>query len=568
MASMPFLRMRCMRTSLDSLDPTANTPAGRPSLAATVPLTDRTARTQRRSRPCCTRRRGRPCSAIRAAAGESAGARIRPGAADVALGALEAVGGAQDAARLRPHAGDDRDAARRGAAGGEERRRRVARAEHDGDDAVGAGGERGLDERPVAAQPRGDDLDARVELRDRQRRAPGRARPDLDALLRDAPERAARRGDENARGETESDLRTARAACSSPANATTAPSPAVAASPAARTASSRFAGPSAPARGRRPDRAGDDDRRSRAVQQVAQHRGLLERVGAVREHDAAPGGGLGGRGAGDLERVGGAHVDARPAAERARLQARRRPRAPARRRPARPRRAAARRPARPPSRSSRRPRAPSPRAREAWPDPIPRLAPATVATANFRVPSAHAAPFGSTRLPPRQRPTEPVGLYDPGYEHDACGVAFVARLSGEPSHETVQRAITALENLEHRGAAGADPNTGDGAGMLLQMPDELMRGLIGEELPPAGEYGVAVCFLPQDDGAPRGARAACSSTPSRARASGSSPGATSRSRRTTSASPPTGSRPTSSSSSWPRRRSWPATATRSSASST
>jgi len=101
-------------------------------------------------------------------------------------------------------------------------------------------------------------------------------------------------------------------------------------------------------------------------------------------------------------------------------------------------------------------------------------------------------------LPPRPRPTEPVGLYDPGYEHDACGVAFVARLSGEPTHETVQRAITALENLEHRGAAGADPNTGDGAGMLLQMPDELLRGVIGAELPPAGQYGVAVCFLPQD----------------------------------------------------------------------
>jgi glutamate synthase domain-containing protein 2/glutamate synthase domain-containing protein 1/glutamate synthase domain-containing protein 3 len=102
-------------------------------------------------------------------------------------------------------------------------------------------------------------------------------------------------------------------------------------------------------------------------------------------------------------------------------------------------------------------------------------------------------------LPPRQRPTEPVGLYDPEYEHDACGVAFVARLSGEPTHETVRRAITALENLEHRGAAGADPNTGDGAGMLLQMPDELMRGLFGAELPPAGQYGVAVCFFPQEE---------------------------------------------------------------------
>src|SRR5215210_5525478 len=97
------------------------------------------------------------------------------------------------------------------------------------------------------------------------------------------------------------------------------------------------------------------------------------------------------------------------------------------------------------------------------------------------------------------RPTQPVGLYDPSYEHDACGVAMVARLGGEPSHETVQRAIVALENLEHRGAAGADPNTGDGAGMLLQMPDELLRGVIGPDLPPAGRYGVAVCFLPQEE---------------------------------------------------------------------
>jgi glutamate synthase (NADPH/NADH) large chain/glutamate synthase (ferredoxin) len=97
------------------------------------------------------------------------------------------------------------------------------------------------------------------------------------------------------------------------------------------------------------------------------------------------------------------------------------------------------------------------------------------------------------------RPTSPVGLYDPAYEHDACGVAFVAKLDGAPSHETIQRAIVALENLEHRGAAGADPNTGDGAGILIQMPDELIRGLIGQDLPPPGQYGVCVCFLPQDE---------------------------------------------------------------------
>jgi glutamate synthase domain-containing protein 2/glutamate synthase domain-containing protein 1/glutamate synthase domain-containing protein 3 len=97
------------------------------------------------------------------------------------------------------------------------------------------------------------------------------------------------------------------------------------------------------------------------------------------------------------------------------------------------------------------------------------------------------------------RPTSRVGLYDPTYEHDACGVAFVARLDGEASHETVRRAIVALENLEHRGAAGADPNTGDGAGMILRMPDDLVRGIVGQDLPPPGAYGVCVCFLPRDE---------------------------------------------------------------------
>src|SRR4051794_32145604 len=97
-----------------------------------------------------------------------------------------------------------------------------------------------------------------------------------------------------------------------------------------------------------------------------------------------------------------------------------------------------------------------------------------------------------------QRPSGPVGLYDPSYEHDACGVAMVAKLDGKPSHETVERAIVALENLEHRGAAGADPNTGDGAGILLQLPDEFIRGVIDAELPPRGAYGVCVCFLPRE----------------------------------------------------------------------
>src|ERR1700754_3743459 len=100
--------------------------------------------------------------------------------------------------------------------------------------------------------------------------------------------------------------------------------------------------------------------------------------------------------------------------------------------------------------------------------------------------------------PMPERPTGRVGLYDPTYEHDACGVAMVAKLDGTPSHETVRRAIVALENLEHRGAAGADPNTGDGAGMLLQLPDEFLRAAMDEDLPPPGAYGICVCFLPRE----------------------------------------------------------------------
>src|SRR6188472_2739295 len=91
-----------------------------------------------------------------------------------------------------------------------------------------------------------------------------------------------------------------------------------------------------------------------------------------------------------------------------------------------------------------------------------------------------------------------VGLYDPAYEHDACGVAFVARLDGAPAHETLQRALKALANLEHRGAAGADASTGDGAGILVQLPDAFFRAVLQADLPPAGRYGIAVCFLPHE----------------------------------------------------------------------
>ncbi|MFI5010547.1 MAG: glutamate synthase subunit alpha, partial [Solirubrobacterales bacterium] len=97
------------------------------------------------------------------------------------------------------------------------------------------------------------------------------------------------------------------------------------------------------------------------------------------------------------------------------------------------------------------------------------------------------------------QPSKAVGLYDPRFEHDACGVGMVARLDNLPTHEVIVKAIRALENLEHRGASGADPTTGDGAGILMQMPDELLRAVVPFELPPAGSYGVLMCFLPTDD---------------------------------------------------------------------
>src|SRR3954471_1349560 len=90
------------------------------------------------------------------------------------------------------------------------------------------------------------------------------------------------------------------------------------------------------------------------------------------------------------------------------------------------------------------------------------------------------------------------GLYDPAFEHDACGVAFVVRPDGAKTHEAVRRAIQALVNLEHRGAAGADAATGDGAGILLPIPDAFFRSELDFDLPPPGEYGVGVCFLPRD----------------------------------------------------------------------
>src|SRR4051794_3851336 len=99
------------------------------------------------------------------------------------------------------------------------------------------------------------------------------------------------------------------------------------------------------------------------------------------------------------------------------------------------------------------------------------------------------------------------GLYDPALDHDACGVAFVATLSGAPSHAIVEQGLEALRNLDHRGATGSDPRTGDGAGILMQVPDGFLRSEAGFDLPPAGSYAVGNAFLPVDEASREVARA-------------------------------------------------------------
>ena len=96
------------------------------------------------------------------------------------------------------------------------------------------------------------------------------------------------------------------------------------------------------------------------------------------------------------------------------------------------------------------------------------------------------------------------GLYDQRNEHDSCGVGFVAHIKGTKSHEIVTQALEILKNLDHRGAVGADPLLGDGAGILIQLPDTLLRDWANEAeviLPAMGDYAVAMCFLPQDEAA-------------------------------------------------------------------
>ena len=125
-------------------------------------------------------------------------------------------------------------------------------------------------------------------------------------------------------------------------------------------------------------------------------------------------------------------------------------------------------------------------------------------------PASHgpAAPDHPGSAPPARLPRRlasglpaPHGLYHPKNEHDACGIGFVAHIKGVPSHDLVRQGLQILVNLDHRGARGADPETGDGAGILIQVPHRFLREVMGREgvtLPEPGSYGVGIAFLPRD----------------------------------------------------------------------
>ena len=106
----------------------------------------------------------------------------------------------------------------------------------------------------------------------------------------------------------------------------------------------------------------------------------------------------------------------------------------------------------------------------------------------------HTPVFGP---PPKQ------GLYDPAYEHDSCGVGFVAHIKGKRSHQILIDAEEVLRNMDHRGACGCEPNTGDGAGILTALPHEFLRRVVkkelGAELPKPGQFAAGIVFLPRDE---------------------------------------------------------------------
>ena len=107
----------------------------------------------------------------------------------------------------------------------------------------------------------------------------------------------------------------------------------------------------------------------------------------------------------------------------------------------------------------------------------------------------------SEHAPAHPWPPRAQGLYDPVHEHDACGLGFIAHIKGRKSHGIIEQGLAILTHLTHRGATGADPLQGDGAGILIQMPDAFLRracGKLGITLPAIGQYGVGMVFLPQE----------------------------------------------------------------------
>ena len=118
---------------------------------------------------------------------------------------------------------------------------------------------------------------------------------------------------------------------------------------------------------------------------------------------------------------------------------------------------------------------------------------------------ACADPSAGISTSPCDGPPPAQGLYDPAFEHDACGVGFVADMSGVPSRAVVDQALQCLINLDHRSATGAEANVGDGIGMTICVPDRFLREVCAFELPPVGQYAVGIAFLPRED--PDGAAA-------------------------------------------------------------
>ena len=130
-----------------------------------------------------------------------------------------------------------------------------------------------------------------------------------------------------------------------------------------------------------------------------------------------------------------------------------------------------------------------------------RVAPDRIRVSFDTSPDEPAGITGTGYMGMRARPAAQ-GLYRPEFEHDSCGVGFIVHLKGQRSHKLVRDGLTALENLNHRGASGSEVNTGDGAGILIQIPHEFFRhecAPLGIRLPEAGHYGVGMFFAAPDE---------------------------------------------------------------------